>query len=79
MLQKLMERISQGGTFSIHSLAKEFNVSNELMEAMLADLARSGRLRLLESCDQGTCGSCGEAASCKPRGKMWMLAKKDPS
>lgn len=79
MFQALLDRILQGDTFSVHSLAQEFNVSHELMEAMLADLARSGRLRLLETCDQGGCGNCGQAASCTPRGKMWVLTKRDLS
>ena len=74
MLQKLLERISQGGGFSTRSLAREFGVSNELMEAMLGDLVRAGYLRSMDGCEQSDCGKCGTASSCKPRGKIWMLA-----
>ena len=79
MLPRLLKRISQGGTFSTQSLAWEFNVSSELMEAMLADLVRAGYLRLLDGCDAGACGSCGVAATCKPRGKIWFLVERNLS
>lgn len=76
MLEELLERISQGGGFSTHSLALEFGVSNELMEAMLGDLVRAGYLRSMDRCEEADCGKCGMSASCKPRGKIWMLADK---
>lgn len=74
MLQKLLERISHGGGFSTRSLALEFGVTNELMEAMLGDLVRAGYLRSMDGCETTECGKCGSAATCKPRGKIWMLA-----
>jgi hypothetical protein len=79
MIQELLEQLSTGGTYSIHALAEEFNVTDELIVAIMADLGRSGRIRLLDSCDQGACGGCGEAVSCKNRGKIWMLTKRESS
>jgi len=80
MLQKLVDRISRGGSFSTVSLAREFGVSAELMEAMLEDLVRAGYLQPLNTdCGGKDCGRCGTAASCKPRAKTWMLARRNPS
>jgi Mn-dependent DtxR family transcriptional regulator len=44
MLEIILDRISQGGAFSTQSLAQELGVSKELVEAMLANLARAGYL-----------------------------------
>lgn len=76
MLEKLLNRISQGGNFSTKSLAQELGVSKELIEAMLADLVRAGYLRQVERCGESECGTCRSAAGCKPREKVWMLARK---
>jgi len=76
MLEKLLNRISQGGNFSTKSLAQELGVSKELIEAMLADLVRAGYLRQVERCGESECGMCRIVAACKPREKIWMLAGK---
>ena len=67
-----MGRISSGGTFSTLSLAQEFGVSKELVEAMLADLARMGLLKDMARCGESSCAHCGIASSCSSRGKTWM-------
>jgi len=77
MLEKILDRISQGGAFSTHSLAQELGVSKELVEAMLANLARAGYLQPVESCGESGCGGCRTVAACKPRKKGWILVKKD--
>ncbi len=79
MLEKLLDRISKGGNFSLQSLAQELGVSKELLEAMLSDLSRAGYLQLVEACGESDCGRCGSAATCKPREKVWMLVKEDHS
>lgn len=76
MLERLLKRISQGGNLTTQSLAAEFGVSRTLMEAMLADLARAGYLRVVERCGKGECRGCGEASVCKVQGKVWVLAEK---
>lgn len=75
MLEKLLDRITRDGKFSVQSLAQEFDVSKELIEAMLADLVRAGYLRRVEGCEGGECGRCRAAACVKPRAKVWVLAK----
>lgn len=74
MLQKLLNRISQGGRFSTQSLAHEFGVSQELMEAMLADLTRAGYLQSVNGCEARECGNCGFSQGCRPQAKAWILA-----
>ena len=76
MLEKLLDRISREGSLSTPALAQELGVSIELIDAMVADLIRAGYLRPVERCGQGECGKCRIAAACKPREKMWVLAKK---
>jgi hypothetical protein len=73
MLEKLLERISEGGSFTSQSLAIEFGVSKELMEAMLADLGRSGRLQSIENCEDRDCSQCSFAVFCRGRGKTWVV------
>jgi hypothetical protein len=74
MLEKLLERISQGGTFSVQALAHEWAVTEDLMEAMLSDLERAGYLRLVEACGEGACGACTAPDACKTRGRVWIVA-----
>jgi hypothetical protein len=76
MLEKLLERISQGGSFSKQSLARELGIGIELLESMLADLVRAGYLRQVERCGESECSGCPTAATCKPRPKVWMLVRK---
>jgi predicted transcriptional regulator len=76
MIEELIQRISQGRSFTTHSLAQEFRVSNELMEAMLNDLVRAGHLKVLSHCEDKECKGCQMAASCKPQAKMWILVEK---
>jgi FeoC like transcriptional regulator len=75
MLDKLLDRISQGGSFSTKSLAQELGVSEGLFEAMLADLIRAGYLQQVERCRDRECVGCSSAATCKPREKVWILSK----
>jgi predicted DNA-binding transcriptional regulator YafY len=75
MLENLLERISRGGSFSIQSLAAELDVSIEMLESMLADLVRVGRIRYLEHCENTGCKGCQMANFCKPEAKIWMVVE----
>ena len=74
MLERLLKRVSQGGTFSTQSLALEFDVSKELIEAMLADLVRLGRIQAIEGCAESACAGCGLASACRSKGKSWLTS-----
>ncbi len=77
MLEKLLDRISGAGSISTLSLAQELGVSEELIEAMVADLVRAGYLRPVAPCGEGECGACRSAMACKYRGKIWALVRKE--
>jgi len=74
MLQNLLAEIEKGGTLSAAALATRLQVSPTLVEMMLEDLERRGKLsRLASQCSSGTCGDCGASAAttCAPR--VWIL------
>lgn len=77
MLETLLHWIEQGGAYSLSDLAHALDVSPTLVEQMLADLERLGRLRRLEGCALGRCGKCSFAQSCASSawGKMWVAEK----
>jgi hypothetical protein len=76
LLAKLLARIAQGGAFTVQSLAREFGVSKELMEAMLADLDRAGYLKAAPGCEGKKCGGCHSVPSCQSPAKVWLLTEK---
>jgi DeoR/GlpR family transcriptional regulator of sugar metabolism len=76
MIERLLKCIAKGGSFSTQSLATELDVSNELIESMLADLVRAGRLKLVEHCAADECKGCQMASSCKPQAKIWTLVRQ---
>jgi predicted HTH transcriptional regulator len=76
MIEKLLKCIARGGSFSTQSLAAELDVSIEVIEFMLADLVRAGRLKLVEHCTDKECKGCQMASSCKPQVKIWTLVER---
>jgi predicted ArsR family transcriptional regulator len=79
MLEKLLERISKGGSYSAQSLSRELGVSKELVEAMLSDLCRAGYLQRVDGCSENQCAGCGTASACHPKGKVWLLGRRQGS
>lgn len=88
MLERILERLESGGMHSVRTLARELNVTEPLVEAMLADLERMGYLkRVCASGCSGDCASCGLGASerteCNPAcgivgsGQLWTLARSN--
>jgi len=78
MLQKLLERIAQGGVHSTTALARELGVSQGLLEQMIEDLVRMGYLRAVgESCAEH-CAGCSLRESCALGGPggIWALTEK---
>ena len=64
MLEQLVKQIRQGGTYSVAGLARQFEVSEALVEQMLAELARLGYLRPLDTCDKAACTGCPQSTAC---------------
>jgi len=77
MLQQLLAEIKRGGTLNAATLAARLHVSPTLIEMMLEDLERRGKLsRLKSQCSSGGCGDCPAATACTPqkreRGRVWI-------
>jgi hypothetical protein len=80
MLEKLLEEIRSGGTLQPAALAARLNISLNLVQLMLEDLERMGRLaRINPDCTPG-CGGCSLSETCGTQGhaagRVWMLAEK---
>ena len=73
MLEQLLGKIQQGGTYSVSVLARQLDVSEALVMQMLADLARMDYLRPVEADCQAQCSGCAEKAVCTPlrSGQLW--------
>lgn len=86
MLEQLLKVLAEGGIHTPGQLATRLDVSEKLMDHMLADLARMGYLRSVASgtCqalpgDTGPCAACPLAGACAvgdPGGQVWALTQK---
>lgn len=75
MLEQLLRRIQEGGTYSLLELARMLDVSPALVEQMLEDLVRMGRLQVVQGCQQGACQGCPSAQNCLPARpvRLWRV------
>lgn len=79
ILQQLIHMVSEESLATPASLAKRLNVSQELIELMLADLEKTGYLQAVKgSCS--SCAGCGirQACSTNPQ-RLWMRTGKPAS
>ena len=78
MLERLLSLVGQRGVHSYADLARQLDVSEELLEQMLQDLARMGYLRPVAGHCEGQCAGCHLtkicAVGCPTR--VWMLTEK---
>jgi DNA-binding MarR family transcriptional regulator len=66
VLDELLRLLNDGGLHSTAELARRLGVTEGLVSAMAADLARRGYLEPIETgCGTG-CDGCGLAAACSP-------------
>ncbi|MBN2149680.1 MAG: MarR family transcriptional regulator [Anaerolineales bacterium] len=74
MLERLLHVVDQGGALSVPHLARRLDVSEALVEQMLADLVRMGHLRVVEGCQAGRCAACPMAQACAmiARPRIWQ-------
>jgi len=78
VLQRLLELVAEGGAHSHTDLARQLDVSEELLEQMVQHLARVGYLRTVaDGCD-AQCAGCPLAKTCDIGGpaKVWALTEK---
>jgi hypothetical protein len=80
MLRRTLALIADGqGVWSYDELAREMGVSQALVEQLVADLLRSGCLRMaIDECVPEGCASCPLRTSCSlPDGvRLWQLTEK---
>jgi hypothetical protein len=76
LIQELLEIISKENLATPKLLAQHLNVSQELIELILADLERSGYLQAAT----GNCTGCTECGICKtcasPGSRLWFRTVK---
>lgn len=88
MLERLLYTLAEGGIHTPAELADQLDVSERLVEHMLADLSRMGYLRSVSSgpCQTlpngdhtGPCAGCplsNACAVCEPGSRVWALTQK---
>jgi predicted ArsR family transcriptional regulator len=78
MLDRLLSLVGQGGVHSYTDLARQLDVSEELLEQMLQDLANMGYLRPVANGCEGQCAGCPLAGTCAIGGpaRVWTLTEK---
>jgi len=78
MLERLLQTLRAGGTHTIAELGRELQVTEVLVEMMIEDLSRMGRLTpVAADCDE-RCAGCPLAAcgAIGGAGRVWTLAEK---
>lgn len=78
MLEHVLKRISSGGMHSLSQLARELDVSEDLLEQALLDLERMGYLRRVGMSCEGSCAHCPSESGCAVYGAdhLWTLTDK---
>jgi predicted ArsR family transcriptional regulator len=81
MLERLLSLLGQGGVHSYADLARQLDVSEELLEQMLEDLARMGYLRPLADGCETHCAGCRMAETCAVGNptRVWTLTSRRPT
>jgi len=77
----LLSLVGQGGVHSYADLARQLDVSEELLEQMLQDLARMGYLRPVADGCEARCDGCPMAETCTIGGptRVWTLTFRRPT
>lgn len=81
MLERLLSVVGQGGVHSYADLARQLDVSEELLEQMLQDLTRMGYLRPVADGCGAHCAGCPLATTCAVGGptRVWTLTFRKPT
>lgn len=75
MLQRILQAVSAGGVHSLQQLARQLDISEELLESMIDELARMGYLKPLGAPCAEHCQHCPEVNGCGigSGGRAWAL------
>jgi predicted ArsR family transcriptional regulator len=78
MLDRLLSLVGQGGVHSYTDLARQLDVTEELLEQMLQDLARMGYLRRVGTDCEENCKGCPLSSLCAVgrSGQVWALTER---
>jgi len=78
MLKEILKIVSKGGSYNLRDIARELDISKELLLQMVEDLKRGGYLKLLEGKCSTECEKCPFANSCviDSYNKIWALTEK---
>lgn len=78
MLEQLLKRLGQGGTFTYSELAKDLGISEAMLDGMLHDLARAGYVRSISKSCKTHCAACAMSGICAvgTPGQVWTLTEK---
>ena len=76
MLKRILERVAEGGTWTVEGLARELDTTPELVAAMLDELVRMGRLKPVGGACGGACASCPIGGGCikGTAQRVWALS-----
>jgi hypothetical protein len=77
VLEHLLELLQEGRTRRVVDLAGELETTPQLVQAMLEELERMGRLVKVDGQCADRCGSCPWAPGCAAgnRGAVWSLVE----
>ena len=77
MLLRLLRIVHAAGVHSLRELAQQLDVSEELIESMIEELARMGHLKPLATECGGDCSHCPMGAACVTGrlGRVWVLTE----
>ncbi|MGC8782116.1 MAG: hypothetical protein ACP5UQ_14740 [Anaerolineae bacterium] len=73
---ELLRLLADGGLHSPVELARRLGMSEALISAMAADLARRDYLMPVEQECGVACASCGLKQACRPGPALWTLTPK---
>ena len=78
MLRQILERVREGGTWTVAGLAAELDTTPQLVEVALEELTRRGYLKPVGAACPGSCASCPLGFGCVRSqgdgGRAWTLA-----
>jgi predicted ArsR family transcriptional regulator len=77
-MTRLLAMLQAGGTRRVDDLARNLEMTPQMVEAMLEGLSRMGYLRQVSGECSGRCGACPLAGTCQVTsgGRLWTLTER---